>query len=199
MNLSECLLFNSQPLQVLGEARCLEKATTESHAPRSVLPALENKSWGPHTLKDKYSESHILSSPIQSLLHSLIHSTTTYYLNRHFMPSILTYSITHFNFLPSWSLHSSAYFLLRDHEDQPHHTLHPCFPATTRSANPLGHPSSPGLLLLSCSMYPLIWSIYHPSQPSQTLFHSTIPSYHSTPFLQSFQTEVPFLSHPICL
>lgn len=90
------------------------------------------------------------------------------------MPGILTHSITHFNFLPSESLQSSAHFLLRDHEDQPQHTFHPCFPAITRSANPLGHPSSPGLSLLYCSMHPLIWSIYHPSQPSQTLYHSTI-------------------------
>lgn len=53
------------------------------------------------------------------------------------MPSILTYSTVHFNFLPLWSLHSSAQFPLTDHEDQTNHTLH-TFTCHNQKCKPFG-------------------------------------------------------------
>lgn len=68
------------------------------------------------------------------------------------LPSILTCSVTHFNSLHSRSLQSSAHISVTGLEDKPHPShFHPCSPATTRSANPWGHPIS--WILISLLFY----------------------------------------------
>lgn len=123
----------------------------------------------------KSSGSRVLSSPINHCI-QLVYSTMT--SGFHFMPGILTYSTVHFSFLPSWNLHSPAHFLSsnRPRGSIPSHSPSIHLLATIRSANPLGHPSSPGFLRLYCFMYLLIWSNSHPSQPFQILCYSTVLS-----------------------
>lgn len=93
----------------------------------------------------------------------------------HTMPGILTYSTAHFNFLPSWSLHSCAPFPLTHHEDQSHHTLHP-FTCHNQKNKPFRSSIISWILVsLLFSVSPNLINVPFP-RPSQILCYSTVPS-----------------------
>lgn len=183
MNLSKYLLFNSHPLVSLWR----NQVSWQSHqsiacSSESVLPALENKSPGP-TLSSQICWVIYLEHSIQSQA-AVTHSVNNKILFE--LPSILTCSITHFNFLHSWSLQSSVHFSVTDLEDKPHPSyFHPCSPATTRSASPWGHPISWTLISLLFYVSPNLIN-----SPSFSAFTNPL-TFYTFPAVPS---EVPLLS-----
>lgn len=157
------------PLWVLGEATCLEKATTAPHAQRECPSNVRQQKPRATCSLAKYSGSHVLSSPIQSLI-----ASTHSFNNKIFEVPLYARHIAHLKLL-SWSLQSGVHFPLTDHEDQSHHTFHPCLPATTRSTDPLSRPSPPELISLLFCVSPNL--IHFPSLSALTNpLHHSIPS-----------------------
>lgn len=89
------------PLWVLGEATCLEKAATAPHAQQECPSNIRQQKPRATCFLAKYSGSHVLSSPIQSLIAST-HSFNNKISEVPLYPDIL----------PTWSSSHEAYSLV---------------------------------------------------------------------------------------
>lgn len=161
-------MFNSHPVWVLGKLKTSWESYYTAPCPsENVLPALENRDLATCSLA-KYSGSHILSSPIQSLIASIRSFNTKALVKSHFylcmLPTVISCSHGIYCLM--------SLFSKQTHKDQVHHTSHSLF--TCHKYYLLSHPSIiftdfsfPFLLYVSWSK-----SIFIPLRPLQTLCHS---------------------------